>query len=166
MAACAGYGKLYAYFLEVCRREIYRRIPSPDFPEDGQEMYEYLDQQISDGWSMSFKDFIEKEHLPRHKRKPFLHQDRIIDVTALDVSMYFTIIKILGGNVGSNFVRIRNHLCHIPMTFLQIEMSSRSFEKELNSMKRSLQADDVDPTMFDNVVYTVNRNTGIPYPIF
>lgn len=156
MAACASYGKLYAYFLEVCKREIYRRIRSPDFPEDGQEMYEYLDQQISDRWGMSFKDFIEKR-LPRHKRKLFLHQDRIIDVTALDVSMYFTIIEILGGNVRSNFVRIRNHLCHIPMKLLQTEMSSRTFKKELNSMKRSLQADDVDPTMFDNVVYTVNQ---------
>ena len=156
MAACASYGKLYAYFLEVCKREIYRRIRSPDFPEDGQEMYEYLDQQISDRWGMSFKDLIEKR-LPRHKRKLFLHQDRIIDVTALDVSMYFTIIEILGGKVGSNFVRIRNHLCHIPMKLLQTEMSSRTFKKELNSMKRSLQADDVDPTMFDNVVYTVNQ---------
>ena len=156
MAACASYGKLYAYFLEVCKREIYRRIRSPDFPEDGQEMYEYLDQQISDRWGMSFKDFIEKR-LPRHKRKLFLHQDRIIDVTALDVSMYFTIIKILGGNVGSNFVKIRNRLCHIPMELLQAKMKPRRFKKELNSMKRSLQADDVDPTMFDNVVNTVNQ---------
>ena len=102
MAVCAGYGKLYAYFLEIFRFETYK-IHHSGLPENIQEMYKYFYRQI--GGKISCEDFNKNKNFPKYRRDYLLYNDRTRDVVNLNVCMYFTIIELLEGNMGSNFVK-------------------------------------------------------------
>ena len=56
MDSCEKYGKLYAYFLEVCRRFIYKKLHGEMcVAEFGQELYEWSNRWLSDRFDRSYE---------------------------------------------------------------------------------------------------------------
>ena len=155
MGACEIYGKLYAYFLEVCRHVIDRKLHDEmGVPEIGQEIYEYLNRRLSDKFKKPYDGIImEAEFLSREEKDYLLPGNRIIDVSDLDVSLSFKIYRLLGGRIAKKLscqiVGARNYLCHIPVTSLRVNMNQEEFNSTFQVLKKDLEDAGIERELLD-----------------
>lgn len=140
------YGKLYVFFLEVCRRfidaELHVRLR---LPEDGEKMYEYLDEKLCSWYDEPYEDIIYGfKFLSSKEKKLLVPTDGKIKVENLDFGIYFKIISFLGGHwtyekLGRYMVNVRNHLCHIPVVSLRKEKSQHEFYSDIKQMGQDFE---------------------------
>ena len=155
MGSCADFGKLYAYFLEVCRHFIYKKLYQElRVPELGQEMYEWLNRCLSEHFEQSYDVVLNNSgFLSEEDRDFLLPEDRIIDTTKLDVSMHFKIMRLLEPRQGIRrwkyIASVRNYLCHIPVERLQQNMDQDEFNNQLFWITKELQYAGVDENLLD-----------------
>ena len=154
MGACEIYGKLYAYFLEVCRHVIDRKLHDEmGVPEIGQEIYEYLNRRLSDKFKKPYDGIImEAEFLSREEKDYLLPGNRIIDVSDLDVSLSFKIYRLLGGRIAKKLscqiVGARNYLCHIPVSSLRGN-NQEEFNLTFQLLKEDLEDAGIERELLD-----------------
>ena len=155
MGACADYGKLYAYFLEVCRHVIDTKLHHEmGVPEVGQEMYEYLNRRLSDRFQRPYDGIImEAEFLSNEEKDHLLPGNRIIDVSNLDVSLSFKIYRLLGGRIAKKLscqiVGVRNYLCHIPVAELRGNMNQEEFNSTFQLLRKDLEDAGIERELLD-----------------
>ena len=154
MGACEIYGKLYAYFLEVCRHVIDRKLHDEmGVPEIGQEIYEYLNRRLSDKFKKPYDGIImEAEFLSREEKDYLLPGNRIIDVSDLDVSLSFKIYRLLGGRIAKKLscqiVGARNYWCHIPVSSLRGN-NQEEFNSTFQLLKEDLEDAGIERELLD-----------------
>lgn len=154
MGACEIYGKLYAYFLEVCRHVIDKKLHDEmGVPEIGQEIYEYLNRRLSDKFKKPYDGIImEAEFLSREEKDYLLPGNRIIDVSDLDVSLSFKIYRLLGGRIAKKLscqiVGARNYLCHIPVSSLRGN-NQEEFNSTFQLLKEDLEDAGIERELLD-----------------
>ena len=146
MYKCKRYGKVYAYFLDVCKHYLDDKIHTKmGLSKNGQEMYEELNRQLSDKYFETYEDIIESLKCFSRKEKLYLlPKDKTIKENNLDSSIYLKIMLLLGESKDSKLIdymlTVRNKLCHIPMVSLrEEEMSQDDFELNLNFIKQNLE---------------------------
>ena len=155
MGSCQDFGRLYAYFLEVCRHFIYEKLHQElGLPELGQEMYEWLIRCLSEHSEESYKVLLDNSRfLSEEDRKYLSPKDRIIDTSKLDVSMHFKIMRLLEPRQGSRrwkyIADVRNYLCHIPVKELRRNMNEEEFSYQLFWMRKELHYAGIDEDLLD-----------------
>lgn len=155
MGASEDYGKLYAYFLEVCRHFIDRKLHHEmGVPEIGQEMYEYLNRRLSDRFQKPYNGIItEAEFLSNEEKDYLLPGNRIINESKLDVSLNFKIYRLLGGKIAKKLsyqiVRVRNYLCHIPVAELRGSMNQEEFNLTFQLLREDLEDAGIERELLD-----------------
>ena len=155
MGASEDYGKLYAYFLEVCRHFIDRKLHHEmGVPEIGQEMYEYLNRRLSDRFQKPYNGIImEAEFLSNEEKYYLLPGNRIINESKLDVSLNFKIYRLLGGKIAKKLscqiVGVRNYLCHIPVAELRGSMNQEEFNLTFQLLREDLEDAGIERELLD-----------------
>ena len=155
MGASEDYGKLYAYFLEVCRHFIDRKLHHEmGVPEIGQEMYEYLNRRLSDRFQKPYNGIImEAEFLSNEEKYYLLPGNRIINESDLDVSLNFKIYRLLGGKIAKKLscqiVGVRNYLCHIPVAELRGSMNQEEFNLTFQLLREDLEDAGIERELLD-----------------
>ena len=155
MGASEDYGKLYAYFLEVCRHFIDRKLHHEmGVPEIGQEMYEYLNRRLSDRFQKPYNGIImEAEFLSNEEKDYLLPGNRIINESKLDVSLNFKIYRLLGGKIAKKLscqiVGVRNYLCHIPVAELRGSMNQEEFNLTFQLLREDLEDAGIERELLD-----------------
>ena len=146
MDSCEKYGKLYAYFLEVCRHFIYKKLHEEMYvPEFGQEMYEWLNRWLSDRFDRSYEAVFRDYAFLSEKERGYLSPgNQIIDVAQLDISMHFKIIGLLEPHLGRKcqeyIANARNCLCHIPVEKLWQSINQQEFNSQLKWLREGLKS--------------------------
>ena len=155
MCICDEYGKLYAFFLEVCLvfvgEELHQRM---EVPRNCQEMHNHLDRQLSFWFSEPYEDIINGlDFLSKKGKKILTPREKRLEAGELDFSIYFKIIKILGGAASEDLlnyiVQLRNYLCHVPVVELQKNLDEAAFEHELLSIRQNLEKLGIDKGLLD-----------------
>ena len=143
--SCEKYGKLYAYFLEVCRHFIDQKLHEEMGVSDvGQEFYEDLNRRLSDQRGEPYEDIIKKcGFLLENEKRYLLPENRIIDLEDLDVTIHFKIIRLLRGSVAKKLAchvaEVRNYLCHVPVANLREGMDSEDFSSLFQLIRQNLE---------------------------
>ena len=161
------YGKLYGFFLEVCRRfiddEIHNEI---GLPEDGEEMYNYLEEQLESWFEEPYGEIIYGfDFLSKKEKQLLVPRDRIIKVANLDYGIYFKIISFIGGELrynklGQYMARVRNYICHVPVVSLRKEKSQYEFDGDVLQMGLDFQDAGISKTLLDECEMSIfNRIT-------
>ena len=156
MGSCEKYGRLYAYFLEVCRHFIYRELHQEmRVPEFGQEMYEFLNRRLSDRSNQSYEAVLrDSEFLSDRDRSYLSPENRIIDAKKLDISMQFKLIRLLRPHLGKRrweyIAAVRNYLCHIPVEELRQTMSQQEFNSKLYWLRKDLESFGIDRDLLNS----------------
>ena len=150
------YGKLYVFFLEVCRRFIDDKLHvGLGLPEDGKEMYEYLDQRLCSWYDEPYEDIIYGfNFLSTKEKKLLVPRDGKIKVANVDFGIYFKIISFLGGHwtykkLGRYMVNVRNHLCHIPVASLRKEKTQHEFDGDIKQMGQDFEEAGISRDLLD-----------------
>lgn len=140
------YGQLYVFFLEVCRSFIDNKLHvGMGVPEDGEEMYAYLDEKSYDSYQEPYEEIISSlEYLSEREKEILRPSDGIIKVENLDFVIYLKIIRFLGRNwkyknLSRYMIKVRNHLCHIPVVSLRREKSQNELDGEILQMRQDLE---------------------------
>ena len=151
------YGRLYAFFLEVCRcfidDEVHVRMR---LPEDGREMYDYLDEVLCSRYDEPYDEIIYGFHFLSMKEKQILApRDGVINVENLDIGIYLKIISILGGclkyeTLGHYLTKVRNNLCHIPVVSLRRRRSQYDFDIDIVLIGQRFQLAGISRTLLDD----------------
>lgn len=155
MGSCQDFGRLYAYFLEVCRHFIYEKLHQElGLPELGQEMYEWLNRCLSEHFEQSYEVVLNDSGFLSEEDRDYLSpEDRIIDTSKLDVSMHFKIMRLLEPRQGSRrwkyIADVRNYLCHIPVKELRRNMNEEEFSYQLFWMRKELHYAGIDEDLLD-----------------
>ena len=148
MGSCEKYGKLYAYFLEVCRHFMYRKLHEEMFvPEFGQEMYEWLNRWLSDRFDRSY-EAVHRDNAFLSEEEQFSPENWIIHVAHLDISMYFKIIRLWEPHLGRRcwvyIANATNYLCHIPVEKLWQNINQQEFNSQLKWLREGLKSAGID----------------------
>ena len=156
MSSSEKYGRLYAYFLEVCRHFLYRKLHDEmQLPHIGQEMYEFLNRQLSDKFEKTYEAVLRDSEFLSDKDRNYLSpENRIINVSKLDISIQIKIIRLLKAPIGRRrweyIASIRNYLCHIPNEELRRNMTQQEFESKLYRLKRNLESVGIDRDLLNS----------------
>ena len=156
MGSSEKYGRLYAYFLEVCRHFLYRKLHHEmRVPQIGQEMYEFLNRRLSDKFKKIYDAVLrDSEFLSDRDRNYLSPENRIINVSKLDISIQIKIIRLLKAPIGRRrweyIASIRNYLCHIPNEELRRNMTQQEFESKLYRLKRNLESVGTDRDLLNS----------------
>ena len=143
MDACENYGKLYTYFLEVCKNfiehNLYERM---GIPKDGYGMYLYLIRHLS------HRDIRHSAFLSDQEKAFLLPNNNFIQVQNLDIIIHFKIIRLLDEEVPERLSRrvrqIRNWLCHLSLEELRETMEQKDFNGKLQLIIQNLEEAGID----------------------
>ena len=163
MGSCEDFGKLYAYFLEVCRHFLYEKLHQQfGVPELGQEMYEWLNRCLSEDFEQSYEVVLNNSGFLSEEDRGFLSpENRIIDTAKLDVSMHFKIMRLLEPRQGNRrwtyIAKVRNYLCHIPVEELRRNMDQDQFSDALFWIRKELYYFGIDENLLDRCQRNIIR---------
>lgn len=156
MGSCEKFGRLYAYFLEVCRRFINKKLHEEMcVPKFGQEMYECLNRWLSDRFDQSYEEALRDSAFLSDEDRGYLSpENRIIEVEQFDISMHLKIIRLLEPCFGRRrweyIAKVRNYLCHIPVEVLQRNMNQQEFNYQLNWLREDLEFAGIDRELLNS----------------
>ena len=150
MDSCEKYGKLYAYFLEVCRPFIYKKLHGEMcVAEFGQELYEWSNRWLSDRFDRSYEAVLRDNVFLSEEERGYLSPENwIIHVAQTDISMYFKIITLLEPRLGRRswvyIANATNYLCHIPVEKLWPNINQQEFNSQLKWLRKGLNSAGID----------------------
>ena len=151
MDPCETYGKLYAFFLEVCRLYVEGRFNGVfkfDGSNNDEKISTFLKNQIRSKYKEPYKCTIwrffgrtENEGKGNKEIEQLITHSGQIAVKKLDYVTFLKIIKIIDKQFlkSMSAIKVRNDLCHIEMSKIQGKLSKSEFNEWCDKVRNGFQ---------------------------
>ena len=159
MDTCQNYGKLYAFFLEVCRLHIDDVCPRFLHKSDKDRvMLKFLKQAIRRKYREPYRSVIWRCFTGMERKQLLVESDEI-PLKKLDCYTFLKIIKVLetDNEIARCTTNVRNFLCHIPMGTIRKEMSQKDYNREYHWVRAAFELYGVDQRLLDIAYNNISK---------
>lgn len=136
-----NYGKLYGFFLDVCKRYVENYHKESPMGETGEDIYMHFHDKMFDLYRYDYRTLLNNydfSYLSDRQLTSLNPVNGRIKEKDLDLSLYFKIINLLqdrGIIMLTKFVvETQNELCHLSMKSLCSGFTQEKFEGEFDIM--------------------------------